>query len=92
MPEGRYSRGEIDGFTEEVLRDGFCVLPGHFPKAVLDRWREAFTPLLEDHIAREGELQNRGPGRYYVTLPFAEPFADPRIFEDEDVLAISQNL
>ncbi len=92
MPDGRYSKSEIEAFTEEVLEDGFCILPGHFPRGVLDGWREAFAPLLEDHIAREGELQNRGPGRYYVTLPFAEPFADPRIFEDEDVLAISQRL
>jgi ectoine hydroxylase-related dioxygenase (phytanoyl-CoA dioxygenase family) len=88
----RYRQKEIDSFAEDALRDGFCVLRGHFPKAALDNWREAFAPLLEMHIAREGHLQNRGVARYYVTLPFTTPFNDPLIFEDDDVLAIVERL
>jgi len=49
-------------------------------------------PLLDTHIAREGHLQNRGAARYYVTLPFKQPFSDALIFEDEDVLAIVERL
>ncbi|HEV2706713.1 MAG TPA: phytanoyl-CoA dioxygenase family protein [Pyrinomonadaceae bacterium] len=89
---GRYRESEIEGFAEEVLRDGFCLLRAHFAPEKLRAWREAFTPLLETHIAREGHLQNRGVGRYYVTLPFTEPFADPDIYEDEDVLAVCSRL
>ncbi|HKQ54208.1 MAG TPA: phytanoyl-CoA dioxygenase family protein [Pyrinomonadaceae bacterium] len=88
----RYSQDEIDSFTRTVLADGFCILREHFSRATLARWRDAFTPLLKTHIAREGHLENRGPARYYVTLPFAEPFADPAIFEDDDVLAICERL
>lgn len=88
----RYSQTEIEAFTQTVLTDGFCILREHFPRATLDVWREAFAPLLETHIAREGHLENRGPARYYVTLPFAEPFADPSIFEDDDVLAVCERL
>lgn len=88
----KYSEAELDSFTQEVLRESFCVLKGHFPVETLQRWREAFSPLLETHIAREGHLFNRGPGRFYVTLPFTEPFADPSIFEDEDVLGIVMRL
>jgi hypothetical protein len=88
MNKGRYSQAEIDSFARRVLEDGFCLLPEHFPKELLGAWRESFAPLLERHVEREGHLQNRGPGRYYVTLPFREPFADPRIYEDEDVLAV----
>jgi ectoine hydroxylase-related dioxygenase (phytanoyl-CoA dioxygenase family) len=88
----RYSRIEIRAFADAVLRDGFCVLREHFSKDTLNNWREAFTPLLEKHIAREGHLENRGAARYYVTLPFTEPFSDPSIFEDEDVLAIVELL
>ncbi len=88
----RYEKRQIESFAGQVLADGFCLLPEHFRAQTLDAWREAFTPLLEDHIAREGRLQNRGPSRYYVTLPFTAPFADPAIFEDEDVLAISELL
>jgi ectoine hydroxylase-related dioxygenase (phytanoyl-CoA dioxygenase family) len=88
----RYSQTEIEAFTQTVLADGFCILRDHFRRATLERWREAFGPLLEAHVAREGHLKNRGPARYYVTLPFAEPFADPSIFENDDVLAICERL
>jgi len=88
----RYSQTEIEAFTQTVLADGFCILRDHFRRATLERWREAFGPLLETHIAREGHLKNRGPARYYVTLPFAGPFADPQIFEDDDVLAVCERL
>ncbi len=88
MPGGHYNETQRGAFARQVLADGFCVLPAHFPALLLEAWRMSFMPLLETHIAREGHLQNRGPARYYVTLPFIPPFADPRIYEDEDVLAI----
>ncbi|MFL6227577.1 MAG: phytanoyl-CoA dioxygenase family protein [Pyrinomonadaceae bacterium] len=88
----RYQRAEIEAFTQAVLTDGYCIMRDKFPVATLDVWREAFAPMLEEHIAREGHLQNRGPGRYYVTLPFTQPFADPLIYEDEDVLAVVERL
>lgn len=87
-----YTQQEIESFAQAVLKDGYCVLPNHFSPAILDAWREAFTPLLKDHIEREGKLQNRGSARYYVTLPFSIPFADPNIYEDEDILAIVELL
>lgn len=88
----RYSQTEIDAFAQDALRDGHCILRQHFPKEKLAQWREAFAPLLEAHIAREGHLENRGAARYYVTLPFTQPFADPSIFEDDDILAIVERL
>ncbi|HST53750.1 MAG TPA: phytanoyl-CoA dioxygenase family protein [Pyrinomonadaceae bacterium] len=92
MSEGRYSNSEIESFARRVLEDGFCVLPEHFARGKMDVWREAFAPLLARHVEREGRLQNRGPGRFYVTLPFAPPFADPAVYEDEDVLAVVRRL
>jgi hypothetical protein len=92
MNRGRYTEAEHESFAEAVLQDGFCLLPGHFPKETLETWRAAFAPLLEAHIAREGHLRNRGPSRYYVTLPFDAPFADPSIYEDPDVLAVVERL
>ena len=87
MPR-RYDSSQHQEFAESVIRDGFCVLPEHFETRKLEQWRQSFLPLLEQHISREGHLQNRGPARYYVTLPFTAPFADPDIYEDDDVLAI----
>ena len=91
MPN-RYDRTQIEQFAQSVITDGFCVLPDHFSPKKLDQWRQSFLPLLDRHIAREGHLQNRGPSRYYVTLPFTDPFADPCIYEDDDVLAIVEQL
>jgi len=88
----RYNPQQIESFTQTVLKDGYCLLREHFSPATLKSWREAFTPLLEEHIAREGSLRNRGAARYYVTLPFSAPFADPSIYEDEDILAIVERL
>ncbi|MCA1564585.1 MAG: phytanoyl-CoA dioxygenase family protein [Acidobacteria bacterium] len=92
MGGGRYSEAEIESFAGDVLRDGFCVLPEHFPQDTLHAWRAAFAPLLSEHIEREGHLRNRGAARYYVTLPFDAPFADPLIYEDPDVLAVVERL
>lgn len=92
MRQGKYQKSEIEQFTHEAKRDGFCILRGHFEKEKLTRWREAFRPLLERHIEREGALENRGAARFYVTLPFDAPFADEEIFADPDVLAIVENL
>jgi ectoine hydroxylase-related dioxygenase (phytanoyl-CoA dioxygenase family) len=85
---GRYGESEIKSFVRAVLDDGFCILPGHFAREKMEAWREAFAPMLERHVEREGHRLNRGPGRYYVTLPFTAPFADPEVYEDEDVLAV----
>lgn len=89
---GRCDSTTLDTLAEAVRREGHAVLPGHLPTGTLRAWAEAFRPLLDAHIAREGHLRNRGPGRYYVTLPFEEPFADPAIFEDEDILGIVDRL
>jgi hypothetical protein len=91
MPS-RYSTQQLEALAETALRDGYCVLQGHFPRARLQRWRDQFAPLLSEHIAREGHLRNRGAGRYYVTLPFTSPWADPEIFENDDVLAIEDTV
>jgi hypothetical protein len=92
MMTNRYNNQQIESFAQAVLNDGHCVLPNHFSRATLNAWRNAFVPLLEEHIAREGKLRNRGPNRYYVTVPFTALFADPSIYEDEDILAIAKRL
>ena len=92
MRTNRYNNQEIESFAQSVLKDGYCVVPNHFCPVTLNSWCEAFAPMLSDHIVREGKLQNRGAARYYVTLPFSTPFADPSIYEDEDILAIAKAL
>ncbi len=92
MKGRKYTDTELQSFAQTALNDGFCILRDHFSKRRLEAWRENFTPMLDAHIKREGHLLNRGSARYYVTLPFAEPFAAPEIYEDDDVLAIVEHL
>jgi ectoine hydroxylase-related dioxygenase (phytanoyl-CoA dioxygenase family) len=92
MAYGQYSSDATAALAQQVIDDGHCILPGLIPDAKLRHWNEVFRPLLDAHIAREGHLQNRGSERYYVTLPFVEPFADPEIFADPDLLAIVARL
>lgn len=91
MPN-RYDAAQLDAFADAFRRDGHLTLKDHFPKQVLERWKQAFHPLLDEHIAREGHLMNRGSARYYITLPFEGLFADPAIYEDEDILALVDRL
>jgi ectoine hydroxylase-related dioxygenase (phytanoyl-CoA dioxygenase family) len=88
----RYNTEQLTAFSEAAKRDGYVVLPGLFPASKLERWRQLFLPLLERHIALEGHLKNRGPGRYYVTLPFTGAFADPELYEHDDILAVVEGL
>jgi ectoine hydroxylase-related dioxygenase (phytanoyl-CoA dioxygenase family) len=91
-PSPKYTPDRLDAFARAAREDGYCVLPRHFPRASLEALREAFSPLLREHVAREGHLRNRGAARYYVTLPFAAPFAAPALYEDPDVLAVVERL
>jgi hypothetical protein len=91
----RYDERARNALAEDFERDGFVLLPDHFPRATLEAWRAAFEPLFTPHVdeAREkGGSGNRGPGRYYVTLPFEGEFADPAIFCDDDVLGIVERI
>jgi phytanoyl-CoA dioxygenase PhyH len=88
----RYSAAEHDAFARQFNRDGLVVLPGHFDPELLRAWARAFEPLLEAGIERDVANPNRGPQRFYVTLPFRGVFADPAIYEDPDVLAIVERV
>ncbi len=91
MP-GRYDAATLDRMAEDFKRDSFVILKEHFPRDLMLAWAEAFKPLLTEHIEREGHVQNRGSGRFYVTLPFEGTFADPKVFEDDDILGLVERL
>lgn len=84
----KYNEKEITSFVESAKRDGFVILKNHIPPEKILNWQKACEPLLERQIALEGDETSRGNNRYYVTFPFEMPFADPDIYEDQDILAI----
>lgn len=82
-----------DALADQVRRDGHCLIRGLLPKAVVHGWYEQFQPLLQAHLAQADPAEaNRGSHRHYVTLPFVEPFADPFVFADPDILAVVDRL
>jgi ectoine hydroxylase-related dioxygenase (phytanoyl-CoA dioxygenase family) len=92
MTTGRYDADALDRFAEDVRRESFCVLRGQLDRDVLQAWAEAFGPLLEANVKTAADDPNRGPQRFYVTLPFAGVFADARAVFDPDVLAVCERL
>lgn len=87
----RYSEERIQALVDEVLTDGFCILKHHFSVGKLKRFAQAFDTVLHERIAA-GTASGRGPNRYYISLPFTMPFADPEIYADPDILAIIERL
>ncbi|HEX2540177.1 MAG TPA: phytanoyl-CoA dioxygenase family protein [Caldimonas sp.] len=88
----RYSAAEHDAFARAFNRDSLVVLRRHFDPELLRRWAREFEPLLAENVREEEDNPNRGPRRFYVTLPFRGVFADPAIYEDPDVLAIVERV
>ncbi|MCK6551252.1 phytanoyl-CoA dioxygenase family protein [Myxococcota bacterium] len=82
---------ERRAYEAHVRAEGFCVVEGFFPREKLLRWRDALLALLRERIT-EGTASARGHQRYYASLPFTAPWADPRIYEDPDLLAIVERL
>ena len=78
--------------AEEVRRTSATMLRGLIPVAKIDAWNAAFQPLLAQAIAREGDDPNRGANRYYVTLPFQPPWADPEIIDNDAIMAVVSDL
>jgi hypothetical protein len=88
----RYTSEQIEGLFQQFTKDGFCMLRGHIPREKLLNWQEAFRPLLTDFISQYADATYRGAHRHYITLPFRMPFADPEIFDNDDILALVEKI
>jgi ectoine hydroxylase-related dioxygenase (phytanoyl-CoA dioxygenase family) len=78
--------------ADEVRATSATVLRGLIPVATIDAWNRAFQPLLQQAVEQERDNPNRGPNRYYVTLPFHGLWADPQIVDNDDITAVVQDL
>jgi len=81
---------EVQTKADEIRMNGYTMIPNVFPADKIATMLERFDPLLEEKRARE--QTNRGANRFQMHLPFEAPFADPLLYENEDVLAINENL
>jgi ectoine hydroxylase-related dioxygenase (phytanoyl-CoA dioxygenase family) len=88
----RITAEQARAHADEVRATSSTLLRGVFPVETIDAWNEAFQPLLQQAIEREKDDPNRGPNRYYVTLPFHGLWADPEIIDNDAVMAVVSEL
>src|SRR6218665_492614 len=62
----RYTPAQHDAFARDFNRDSLVILRNHIPRDKLQRWREAFQPLLDAGIEAE-----RAAGREPVLCQLA---------------------
>lgn len=88
MSRSSFGPADLDRHAEELERDGITVLRGLLDPALVDRWAAAFAELFARRQKTAGGLAPREQGRYYLTFPWVEPFADPEIFANPTVLGV----
>ena len=85
-------RQEVRERADEVRATSMTIIEGLFPTATINAWNAAFQPLLQSAIARDADDPNRGPARFYVTLPLQTPWAAPAIIDNEVIMSIVAEL
>jgi ectoine hydroxylase-related dioxygenase (phytanoyl-CoA dioxygenase family) len=78
--------------ADEVRKTSLTLLKGCFSVETIDAWNRAFQPLLKAGMEADKDDPNRGPGRFYVTLPFHGLWADPQIIDNDAVMAVVAEL
>ena len=59
----------IDQLVEEFKINGFVVIEDFISSEILDRIDEAWIPIRDREIERQGDDPNRGPNRYAINIP-----------------------
>ena len=83
---------QIKAHAEEVRETSCTILKGLILVETVDAWNGAFQPLLLRAMNTEADDPNRGPGRFYVTLPFHDLWADPQVIDNDAIIAVVSEL
>jgi ectoine hydroxylase-related dioxygenase (phytanoyl-CoA dioxygenase family) len=81
-----------DQLIEEFKINGYIVLEDFISSDVIDRICEAWIPIRDREIERQGDDPNRGLKRYAILIPFEHPFLDPEIFEHPTLVKLFENV
>ncbi len=76
--------------AERLVADGLVVLDEVLVAEFVAELRGAFMPLLEEYVATSGP--NRGVRRNQMYLPFEPPFSDRRLWGNQAVLAVVEQV
>ena len=85
-----WNNKEAKEYAAEVKQDGYTILRDFIPIDVINNMAESFQPLLDKRI--QSSPPDRGPGRYYITVPFIEPFANETIFGHPILISILEDI
>jgi ectoine hydroxylase-related dioxygenase (phytanoyl-CoA dioxygenase family) len=91
-PAAQYTDADLDRVVEELNRDGIVVLRGLLPREKVEECARAFDALFQERQGRPGGLAPREQSRYYLTLPWRPPFADPELFANPVVIRVLDRL
>jgi ectoine hydroxylase-related dioxygenase (phytanoyl-CoA dioxygenase family) len=83
---------EIVQLANELERDGVCMLRRLFEPALIESWATAFGAFFRERRGRPGTLASRDQARFYSTLPWREPFADPDVFANPVITRILERV
>jgi ectoine hydroxylase-related dioxygenase (phytanoyl-CoA dioxygenase family) len=83
-----FTTADLERFVEELNRDGICVIQGLFDRKLIEEWANAFAELFRKRQASPGGLAPREQARYYLTLPWVAPFANPAVFANPIILGV----
>ncbi|MGZ3853814.1 MAG: phytanoyl-CoA dioxygenase family protein [Flavisolibacter sp.] len=78
--------------TDELQKQGYCLLKAQFDPSLIDDCRVAFLPTLKTYLENNGHLPNRGTNRHFLPMPFDRPCFNPAFFFDTDILAVLKNV
>lgn len=84
------SPDEVRRKADEIRTIGCTVVEELIPLDLVAAMRDRFDVLMERK--RATEPFNRGANRFQMYLPFEPPFADERVFENPNVLAIVETV
>jgi ectoine hydroxylase-related dioxygenase (phytanoyl-CoA dioxygenase family) len=79
---------ELDSAAAALAEDGICILRDLLDVSLVMRWAQAFDQLVRERQARPGGVAPRGPGRFYVTLPWRDPFSDTGVWAHPGILGV----
>jgi ectoine hydroxylase-related dioxygenase (phytanoyl-CoA dioxygenase family) len=82
----------MDQLAADVNRDGICVIRQLIDKNVIAEWHDALAELREKRAREEGGLAARENARFYLTLPWCQPFAAQDVFAHPVILGVIERV
>jgi ectoine hydroxylase-related dioxygenase (phytanoyl-CoA dioxygenase family) len=83
-----FTTDNLEQLAEDLNRDGICVIRRLFDPELIQEWSTAFNHLFQQRQQQPGGLAPREQSRYYLTLPWVQPFANPAVFANPVILSV----